>query len=530
MTFLYFTVFVSGVTTLAIELTASRLLGSVFGTSNLVWASIIGLILIYLAAGYSLGGRWADRSPSYQTMYTILAWGAFTSGLVPLAARPVLRFAAGAFDLLQVGILFGSFTAVLILFSVPVTLLGMISPFAIRLAIHDPRQAGEISGRIYAVSTLGSFIGTFLPGLVLIPLIGTTLTFIAFSGFLLLVALAGLWRSSGWRVMLRWAWMPVLLGLLALLFSWGPIKTTQGQIYETESAYNYIQVLESDGFRMLRLNEGQGVHSIWHPTQLGFNGTWEQFLAAPFFNPPPYTPEQVENMAIVGLAAGTTARQATAVYGPIPIDGFEIDPQIIQVGRQYFDMNQPNLNAIAQDGRLGLQQSDRRYTIIGLDAYRPPYIPWHLTTREFFQVVYDHLSEDGVVAINVGRAPEDRRLVDSLASTLQAVFPSVYSMDVPDTFNSILYATRQPTEINNLYQNLVDLYARQDVNPLLIRSLENVVVYEQPVAPCDAPGEPASGGPAQGCTVFTDDLAPVEWITNDMVLRFVLGGEVEELH
>jgi spermidine synthase len=530
-TFLYFTVFVSGVTTLAIELTASRLLGSIFGTSNLVWASIIGLILIYLAAGYSLGGRWADRSPSYKTMYTILAWGAFTSGLVPLAARPVLRFAAGAFDQLQVGILFGSFTAVLILFSVPVTLLGMISPFAIRLAIQDPRHAGEISGRIYAVSTLGSFLGTFLPGLVLIPLIGTALTFIAFSGFLLLVALAGLWRSSGWRSMLRWAWMPVLLGLLALLFSSGPIKTTQGQIYETESAYNYIQVLESGEFRMLRLNEGQGIHSIWHPTQLGFNGTWEQFLAAPFFNPPPHHPEQVKNMAIVGLAAGTTARQATAVYGAIPIDGFEIDPEIIEVGRKYFDMNEPNLNAIAQDGRLGLQQSKSRYSIIGVDAYRPPYIPWHLTTREFFQLVYDRLTPDGAVVINVGRAPDDRRLVDGLASTMQAVFPSVYIMDVPNSFNSILYATRQASDITNLYQNLLSLYARDDVDPLLIRALENVVVYEQPVKPCGGPGgEPASGERTQGCVVFTDDLAPVEWITNDMVLRFVLYGEVEELH
>ena len=128
-------------------------MGSVFGTSNLVWASIIGLILIYLAAGYYLGGRWADRSPYFKTMYMILAWGAFTSGLVPLVARPVLRFAAGAFDQLQVGILFGSFTAVLILFSLPVTLLGMTSPFAIRLAIQDLGQAGAISGRIYAIST-----------------------------------------------------------------------------------------------------------------------------------------------------------------------------------------------------------------------------------------------------------------------------------------------------------------------------------------------------------------------------------------
>src|SRR5512140_3670391 len=119
--YIYFTVFISGMTSLAAEMAASRLIGNVFGTSNLVWASIVGLILIYLTLGYFIGGRWADRSPRPQTMYSVLAWGAFTAGLVPLIAGPVLRLAADAFDQLAVGVLFGSFMAVLILFSIPVT-------------------------------------------------------------------------------------------------------------------------------------------------------------------------------------------------------------------------------------------------------------------------------------------------------------------------------------------------------------------------------------------------------------------------
>lgn len=129
--YLYFTVFVSGMTTLAAELAASRLIGNVFGTSNLVWASIIGLILIYLTAGYFIGGRWADRWPEAATLYRVLAWGAFTLGVVPYIATPVLRFAAQAFEGLNVAVLLGSFVGVLILFCIPVTLLGMISPFAI---------------------------------------------------------------------------------------------------------------------------------------------------------------------------------------------------------------------------------------------------------------------------------------------------------------------------------------------------------------------------------------------------------------
>ncbi len=514
--YLYFAVFVSGMTTLAIEFSASRLLGGVFGTSNLVWASIIGLILIYLTAGYFIGGRWADRSPEPQTFFSILAWGAFLSGLTPLVARPVLWIAADAFDQLQVGVLFGSFTAVLVLFSIPVTLLGTISPFAIRLAISDPQAAGRVSGRIYAISTLGSFVGTFLPVLVFIPLIGTAWTFFVFSEFLALVAVIGLVRSTGWKRSLRVAWMPVVLAILAVLFTNRPIKATSGQIYEGESAYNYIQVLQkADGVRVLRLNEGQGEHSLWHPTQLDFSGPWEQFLAAPFFNEPPYEPERVQNMAIIGLAAGTVARQATAVFGPIPIDGYEIDPQIIAVGREYFAMTEPNLNAIAQDGRWGLEHSSQRYSIIGVDAYRPPYIPWHLTTVEFFEIVRQRLAADGVLVINVGRAPADRRLIDGLVGTISRVFPSIYVMDVPNSFNSIIYATAQPTVVDNLYQNLIHLYAQRGVHPLLLRSLERSVVYLKPT--------PTSR------TVYTDDLAPIEWITNDMVLSYVLFGDMESL-
>jgi predicted membrane-bound spermidine synthase len=280
--YLYFAVFASGMTTLAIELSASHLLGSSFGTSNLVWASIIGLILIYLTAGYFIGGRWADRSPRAETMYTVMAWGAFTSGLVPVVAHPVLQLAANAFDRLQMGVLFGSFAAVLVLFSLPVTLLGTISPFAIRLAIQDTRSAGVISGRIYAISTLGSFVGTFLPSLVLIPLVGTRRTFLVFSVFLVLTALGGLRRSIGWRGVLRLAWMPLVLIFLAILWANQPIKATAGQIYETESAYNYIQVLEQDGYRFLRLNEGQGIHSVWHPSQLGYMEPWSSSLHAIF--------------------------------------------------------------------------------------------------------------------------------------------------------------------------------------------------------------------------------------------------------
>src|SRR5829696_212486 len=148
-------VFTAGMTTLAVELAAARLLGNVFGTSNLVWANIIGLILLYLTAGYFIGGRWADRSPHPRTFFTLLTWAAFTAGLVPLVARPVLRFAAQAVSNFDAAVMGGSFFAVLVLFSVPITLLGCVSPFAIRLTLTDSRHAGQVAGQLYAISTLG---------------------------------------------------------------------------------------------------------------------------------------------------------------------------------------------------------------------------------------------------------------------------------------------------------------------------------------------------------------------------------------
>lgn len=512
--YLLFTVFISGMTTLAAELAAGRLIGNVFGTSNIVWASIIGLILIYLTFGYFLGGKWADANPTPAALYRVLAWGAFTLGLVPYIAGPVLRAAATAFETLQVGILGASFIAVLVLFVIPITLLGTISPFAIRLSVEDTSRAGQTSGQIYAISTLGSFIGTFLPTLVTIPAIGTKNTFLVFSLLLLFVALAGLGKFGSRRAMLTHLWMPVVLAIVAVLSSGQALKSNTGQIYETESAYNYIQVAEQNGFTILRLNEGQGVHSIYHPDILQYNGPWDQFLASPYF----YMgrkPADVERVAIIGLAAGTTARQMTAVYGGIPIDGFEIDPEIVEVGKKYFGMTMPNLTVYIGDGRLNLERSPHKYDIIAVDAYRPPYIPPHMTTQEFFQIAASHLTQDGVLTLNSASVPGDRRLINGLATTMGTIFPSIYTVDIPGSLNTMIFATKQKTTPENFAANLITLSQDPTVSPLLINTMQTTFAnlktgYET-------------------TTVFTDDHAPIEWIVNDMVIRFILSGDTQYL-
>jgi spermidine synthase len=293
-----------------------------------------------------------------------------------------------------------------------------------------------------------------------------------------------------------------------------PIKATEGQVFEGESAYNYIQVVERGGTRYLLLNEGQGIHSVYNPDEETTFGTWDYFLAAPFFNAGATSLDVVERVGIVGLAGGTIARQYTSVFGPIPIDGWEIDPEIVEVGRTYFDMNEPNVTAIVEDGRWGLAHSPWRYSVIGVDAYRLPYIPWHLTTREFFEEVHAHLAEDGALVINVGRTPEDRRLIDALVGTIGAVFPSIHVVDVPNTFNTIVFATARPTEAATLADNLAGL-AAAGAPPLLIDVLGRTLLHLQPTPLSDV--------------VFTDDWAPIEQITNAMAIQFILSGDVATL-
>jgi len=511
--YIAFTVFVSGMTTLAAEFGASRLLQMRFGSVNLVWAVIIGLILIYFAAGYFIGGRQADKSPYPESMFTFLAWGGATLGLIPIIAQPILLAAASAMDALNLGVIAASFLATLLLFSLPVTLLAMTSPFAIRITLREAAQAGNVSGNLYALSTIGSVLGAFLPTLLLFPLIGTSRTILLFGLLILVVALLGLWMSrSRIKLALFGLWALVLAGFLFL----GDfhVKDSPGQVFETESQYNYIEVQQINGFTLLRLNDGQGVHSMYKPDQLYYSGPWEQFLVGPFFNPDT-VPEDVERIAIVGLAAGTTARQATEVFGPVMIDGFEIDGEIVAVGRAYFGMTMPNLNVHVEDGRWGLEHSPEKYDLIAVDAYRPPYIPPHMTTQEFFQIAYNHLNENGVLAINVGRAPNDRSLINGLATTIATVFPSIYIMDIPNTLNSIIYASVQPTSANDLVHNYNALITRGDLHPLLQTAISSAIVNMQPGY--------------ETTQVFTDDKAPIEWLTNNLIVNFLLHGDVEAL-
>jgi spermidine synthase len=501
--YLFLTVFVAGMSTLAVEFTTSRMLQTVYGTSNLVWANVIGLVLLFLTVGYFLGGWLADRYPYHTYFYGLVSFAGFSSVFFLLLTSVLLRASASAMAAINVGAVLSSLAGVFFTLALPITLLGCVSPYAIRLAVRDVGEAGRVSGRVYALSTWGSILGTYLPVLIVIPLAGSRATAVLFGGLLLITGLFGLWRSNK-RVGLTALLLPLILLPFVWIWTQGSIKAYEGQLFETESAYNYVQVVRSGDCNYLLLNEGQAYHSFYcDGGRVPRVSVWSIMLAAPYFNEGPVT---VDNLAVIGLAAGTIPKQYSRVFGPIPIDGIELDPAIVQAGEEYFGLNDPNINVIVGDGRYQLNKLQSAYDVITLDAYKVPYIPWHLTTQEFFQEVRAHLTDEGVLAINVGRAPRDRRLVDAITATLKTVFPSVYAIDVPGALNTILIATVQPTTADNLSAGLDQLGLQAD--PLLREALETAVTHLVPAV--------------AGDVIFTDERAPVETIIDSLVIRYLL--------
>ncbi len=506
--YFYFTVFVAGMSTLATEFVVSRMLQTVYGTSNIVWANVIGLTLLFLTAGYFIGGRLADNYPEERYFYLLVTIAGICVIFFLLLTSYVLKSAASALAALDVGAIVGSLALVIFALALPITLLGCISPFAIRLAVKEVTEAGRISGRIYAISTWGSLLGTYLPALFIIPLAGTRLAALIFGTLLLLVGLYGLWRVSPQR--LKFLALPLIL-LYARGVGWatGPIKSYPNQIFETESAYNYIQVIRQEDCNYLLLNEGQAYHSFYcDNNRIPRISVWSVMLAAPYFNVEPKAPQSA---AVIGLAAGTIPKQFSSVFGAIPIAGIELDGEIVQVGHDYFALTEPNIDVIIGDGRYELNQLSNQYDLITLDAYKVPYIPWHLTTQDFFGEVAERLTPNGVVAINVGRVPADRRLVEAMTATLLTVFPSVHAIDVPGALNTILVATMQPTDGANLPRNLAAMPA--DAHPLLEAALNVAVENIVPTQTGDN-------------ILFSDERAPVETIIDSLVIRYMLSEGV----
>jgi spermidine synthase len=489
-------VFGAGIGALATEITASRLLAPYFGSSTIVWANLIGIVLAALALGYWLGGRVADSRPQPSLLGFIVLGAAVCVAAIPFVADPFLDLTVEGLDDASAGAVVGSFLAVLLLCTPPVVLLGMVSPFAIRLAVSSIETAGAVAGRIYALSTAGSLLGTFLPALVLIPAIGTQRTFLVIAALLALSACFLL----GARYLLVAA---ALAGLLAL--PPGAIKGEPGLLHEETSYHQYIQVVERpDGRRLLYLNEGIAVHSVWRPDSVLTGGVWDAYLALP-----PLLGKPLERVAILGNAAGTTARALGVYYPRAEIDGVEIDPAVSRVGRRYFGLDDnPRLTVHDADARPFLRSTDERYDLIVVDAYHQPYVPFYLATREFFRLVRERLAPGGIVALNVAAVPDDKRLVRAIGRTLRAELPQVLEWPAL-RFNTIVLGLSTPVTED-------ELRSRLRRGPADLAPLRALLAAQ--ARPLEATGD-----------VWTDDRAPVEWLTDRMIISYAAeGGRLDE--
>lgn len=488
-------VFAGGVGSLATEISASRLLAPYFGNSTVVWANVIGLVLASLSLGYWLGGRLADRRPNPRLLGMLVAAAAVLVALTPFVARPFLDLTVEGLDEVSTGAAIGSFFGVLILFAPPVTLLGMVAPFAIRLGLDRVESAGAVAGRLYAVSTIGSLLGTFLSALVAIPLFGTQRTLLASAA---LLALAGAALLG-----LRWLALAVALGALLALPP-GAVKANDGILLEDESLYQFVQVTERNGTRRLYLDEGVAVHSVWRPGEVLTGGVWDTFLALP-----PLLDGPLKRVAILGNAGGTTSRAMGVYYPDAEIDGVELDPAVTDAGRRYLGLgDNPRLTVYTADARPFLRRSEGGYDLIAVDAYRPPYVPFYLATREFFQLVRERLAPGGMVALNVASVPGDTRLARGIATTLASELPAVWTWQAL-RFNQIVIGLKAPSSRDELSLRLAEVTG--DLAPL-------TRLLAREIRPAQPSGEP-----------WTDDHAPVEWITDRMIVEYAAeGGRLDE--
>ncbi len=483
-------VFGAGTGTLAMEIAASRLLAPYYGSSTIVWANLIGLVLLALSLGYWLGGKLADRRPDPRLLGRLVVASGLIVAAIPFVTDPILDVASRGLDELSAGAVVGSFFATLLLFAPPVFLLGMVAPFAIRLAVDDVATAGQTAGRLYALSTAGSLLGTFLPALVTIPLVGTQRTMLASAAVLVLSGTLLLGR--------RWLLLAAAVALL-LAVPPGAIRAGDGLLFEEESRYQFVRVTEREGVRRLYLNEGVAVHSVWRADTVLTGGVWDTFLAVPLL-----LDREPRSAAILGNAGGTVARGFGVFYPRTAIDAVEIDPVVTDAANRYFGLgDHPRVETYDEDARPFLRRVDRRYDLVYVDAYHQPYVPFYLATREFFELVRERLEPGGLVALNVATVPGDSTLVDELAGTLAAVFPEVRVWPVLQ-FNHIVIGMTEP-------------YGPPRRAPEELRELA-FLLRETLSAPVEAKRDP-----------WTDDHAPVEWVTDRMIVDFaVRGGDFDE--
>lgn len=503
--FLYITEFFAGMSVMAVELGASRLLAPYFSSSQIVWTIIIGTIMIAMALGNIYGGRSADKNPDPGRLYTRILIAAVWIAAIPVLGKyiiigisAVLIFAVNSNFLM-----IAAFAACMVIFVFPLFLLGTVTPSLAKYSVGSLDDSGKVVGNLGAFNTVGSIIGTFAPTFVTIPSVGTSVTFLIFAGILLV--LTGMYFFSAGLGRKRMA-----AGALCFLVCCGTGYSDsfafweKGLAYEGESVYNYLQVKESAGKVVLSTNVLFGVQSVYMKDR-GLTGMYYDYAMAAPLMVENKDPEECR-VLILGMGTGTYAVQCRKYYGEMEIEGVEIDQRITELARTYFYLPE-DVPVVTYDGRAFLNGSDKKYDVIMVDAYQDITIPFQMSSFEFFTLVQSHLKEGGVMVVNMNmRGQREGNINQYLADTISHVFGQVYTLEVPGSTNRELFAS-----------NNEDMRARMDVSREKLQDRELYALMEKAAAGLEKY--------EAGDYLLTDDRAPVE-LLGMQVIDDIIKDEV----
>lgn len=506
---IYLTSFFCGMSVMAVELSASRLLAPYFGTSSIIWTIVIGLIMISLSIGNVLGGRSADKSKSMDKLYTWIWIASLWVAVIPLIGKYVIALSAVLMMWILPGNLLvaGSAFSCLVIFSLPLVILGMVSPFLVKLGVTNMEDNGKTTGQIYAVSTIGSIIGTFVPTFFTIPYIGTGKTFFVFALVLNLLCLYYFIQTKSKARLLRTAVSTIIIAALLIIPFQNSYAFWKKTVLEDESLYNYLQVAEEGDSVILSTNVAFGVQSIYNKNNELSGYYYDYGLMAPFFLPE-QTLDKKLDLLILGLGTGTYAKQCKRYFPNTTTDGVEIDEKIVNLSRQYFDLTPEEADIYVDDGRTFLMRKEAAlYDVIMVDAYHDITIPFHMSTREFFSEVKQHLRENGVLLININlRSEKYTEITEYLTETVKACMNKVYKFDMPNGTNTLVFASDNGECQENFKQNISVLNRKHPLSRIAYRvdnGLTEVTLASH---------------------VLTDDVAPVEIMGQRVLDEVVLDS------
>ncbi len=537
--YLYLTEFFAGMSVMAVELGASRLLAPYFSSSQIVYTIIIGTVMIAMALGNIYGGRKADKDPDPDKLYRRILIAAIWIAAIPLAGKYIILGISGLviFAVNSSYLVIAAFVSAMVVFVFPLFLLGTVTPSLAAYTIENRSDSGKVVGRLGACNTVGSIIGTFLPTFVTIPSVGTAVSFLIFSG--ILIALCVIYFLSkkpgaaaddpeGSTAGKTEKKDParIIAGILAFVIccAFGSSDSfafwEKDLTYEGESIYNYLQVREDDNTVILSTNVLFGVQSMYMKNG-GLTGMYYDYaMAAPLMadimNTDAAPGSQRDfSVLILGNGSGTFAHECCRYFGNIKIDAVEIDGDITDLARKYFDLPE-SVNVYTYDGRAFLNVCKDSYDVIMVDAYQDITIPFQMSSVEFFTLVKDHLKEDGVLIVNLNMRGGENAMNTHIADTIGACFKQVYTADVEWTTNREMYASNSKTDIiavlaeNN---NALSLFSRADIHQLslFMDGVKGKIVKYQP-----------------GDNVMTDDKAPVELLSMKAIDE-IISDEVSYL-